>query len=119
MRTTACNTRRERATISLLVSGLVGYTHDSVQHTKGEYARGEVHTNNCENRAGLYNWLRKYRGVSKYYLEQYILFLHNRRKLDDEEKFREVLHAICARESENSRQDASNMPERVNRRDLT
>ena len=54
----------------------LGYDHLSVNHSEGEYASGvdnEVHTNNCECRAGLIKWrLRKHRGVSKWHLKSYV-----------------------------------------------
>jgi|FaiFalDrversion3_1042247.scaffolds.fasta_scaffold26404_2 hypothetical protein len=31
----------------------VGYRHEYVNHSLGEYARGDVHINNCENRASI------------------------------------------------------------------
>jgi hypothetical protein len=31
----------------------MGYRHDYVNHSLGEYARGDVHINSCENRASL------------------------------------------------------------------
>ena len=50
------------------------------------YASGDlngIHTNNCECRVGLLKrWLKKHRGVSKWYLESYVKsfqLVHNRR----------------------------------------
>jgi transposase-like protein len=31
----------------------MGYRHDYVNHSIEEYARGDVHINNCENRASI------------------------------------------------------------------
>jgi hypothetical protein len=31
----------------------MGYKHDYVNRSIGEYARGDVHINNCENRASI------------------------------------------------------------------
>ena len=69
---------------SLLYHGLnrLGYHHDSVNHSVGEYVRGEVYTNNIENFwrvvkntiRGTHHW------VSKEYLQKYldeITFKHN------------------------------------------
>jgi len=40
--------------------------HRVVNHSLGEWAKGEAHVNGCENRNGfLRTFLRKYRGVSK------------------------------------------------------
>jgi hypothetical protein len=50
--------------------------HRVVNHRQGEWARGEAHVNGCENRNGfLRAFLRKYRGVSKTYLQGYLDFL--------------------------------------------
>jgi transposase-like protein len=49
------------------------YRHDYVNHSIGEYARGDVHINNCENRASiLRQWLSVHRGVSKDNLDTYL-----------------------------------------------
>jgi len=38
----------------------LGYIHETVKHSEREYARGEVHINNCENRVSLLRpWLSK------------------------------------------------------------
>jgi transposase-like protein len=51
----------------------MGYRHEYVNHSMGEYARGEVHINSCENRASLLRqWLSVHRGVSKDYLDTYL-----------------------------------------------
>ena len=61
----------------------VGYQHQTVNHSKKEYARGQVHVNTVE---GLWSLLRDHlrihRGVSKLYLPLYVMrfeFLTNRR----------------------------------------
>lgn len=61
----------------------LGYTHETVNHSAGEYARGEVHVNTVE---GLWSLLRDHlrihRGVSKVYLPLYVArfeFTFNRR----------------------------------------
>jgi len=39
----------------------------------GEYARGDVHINNCENRASILRpWLSAHRGISKDNLNTYL-----------------------------------------------
>jgi hypothetical protein len=44
----------------------MGYKHDYVNRSIGEYARGYVHINNCENRASiLRQWLLANRVISK------------------------------------------------------
>jgi transposase len=51
----------------------MGYRHDYVNHSLREYARGEVHINNCENRASLLrSWLSVHRGISKDNLDTYL-----------------------------------------------
>ena len=55
---------------------ITGYEHDSVNHTKKEYARGDVH----EHRAAclcslLKSYWRAFRGVSKTHLPGYVGFL--------------------------------------------
>jgi hypothetical protein len=50
--------------------------HRVVNHSRGEWSRGEEHVNGCENRNGfLRTYLRKHRGVSKEYLQGYLDFL--------------------------------------------
>lgn len=63
----------------------LGYFHQAVKHSKYEYVRGEVHTQNIENvwshvKRGIYG---VYRVVSKKYLQSYIdeySWRYNRRK---------------------------------------
>jgi transposase-like protein len=75
-----------------------GFEHDTVCHSIGKYARGDVHTNNCECRTNLFKyWLGKFRGVNKYNLHLYaktFQFLHNTRHLDDYAKFMKILSVI-------------------------
>lgn len=75
-----------------------GFDHDTVCHGTKEYARGEVHTNNCECRTNLFRiWLAKFMGVNKYNLHLYVKtfqFLHNIRELDDHAKFMRILSVI-------------------------
>jgi len=63
--------------------GRAGYAHATVNHSAGEYARGEVHCNTIEC---TWSWLRQairtYRGISKVYLPLYVAqfeFFFNRR----------------------------------------
>ena len=54
---------------------LKGYVHAFVNHTKKEYARGEVHENRAECLFSLLKpYLRVFRGVSKYNLPGYVEF---------------------------------------------
>jgi hypothetical protein len=54
---------------------LTGYEHESVNHTKKEYARGEVHENRAECLFSLLKpYLRVFRGVSKGNLAGYVGF---------------------------------------------
>jgi len=50
--------------------------HHVVTHSSYEWAKGDVHVNSCENRNGFIRcYLRRYRGVSKKYLQGYLDFL--------------------------------------------
>jgi len=50
--------------------------HWVVNHSEKEWARGSAHVNGCENRNQfLKAYLRRYRGVSKKYLQGYVDFL--------------------------------------------
>ena len=81
--------------------GEVGYAHATVNHSGGEYAsvpNNEVHSNNCECRAGLLRWgSSKHRGVSKWHLESYVKafqFVHNHRHHSIEGRFMVTLAAL-------------------------
>lgn len=63
--------------------------HFTVNHSKGEYAEGDISINNTENRFSLLkNFLRKHRGVSKYNLNEYVapcqFFINERRYTRDQ-----------------------------------
>lgn len=48
--------------------------HCTVEHSE-EYVDGDTHVNTCENRHSfLRNWIRRFRGVSKKYLQGYLDF---------------------------------------------
>ena len=48
--------------------------HLTVNHSQKEYANGNIHVNNCENRHSLLRpFLRIFRGVSKKYLAGYVM----------------------------------------------
>jgi transposase-like protein len=73
-----------------------GYQHQTVNHSEGEYARGEVHCNTMEN---TWSWLRQmirtYRGVSKVYLPLYVAqfeFFFNRRQ---QSQWNQMLDVMC------------------------
>lgn len=54
---------------------ITGYAHDSVNHTKKEYARGDVHENRAECLFSLLkSYLRVFRGISKTNLPGYLGF---------------------------------------------
>ncbi len=49
--------------------------HSSVNHSAGEYTRGEVYNNTMEGYWSVYrHWVNTYRGVSKKYLPEYTSF---------------------------------------------
>lgn len=61
-----------------------GFVHKQVRHSQKEYARGDVHVNNCECRSNLYQlWIAKFMGVNKHNLQAYTKtfeFIHNIRR---------------------------------------
>jgi transposase-like protein len=72
-----------------------GYLHETVNHSRKEYARGKAHVNGVEGLWSLVrSYLRPYRGLSKVYLPLYLAhieFQHNRRDLNDWALLIEVL----------------------------
>jgi transposase-like protein len=57
-------------------SGLsaAGYRHETVNHSAGEYVKGEAHVNGCEKRGSLIRvWLACHRGVCKDNLRVYLM----------------------------------------------
>ena len=76
---------------------ITGYEHDSVNHTKKEYARGDVHENRAECLFSLLKpYVRVFRGVSKTNLPGYVgffQFLHNYRQLTALEQAEMILYA--------------------------
>jgi transposase-like protein len=66
----------------------IGYKHDAIAHSAGEYVRGEVHTNNIESFWSLLKRgiMGSFHHVSKKYLPLYLAefqFRHNNRKNPD------------------------------------
>jgi transposase len=76
---------------------LKGYVHDYVNHTKKEYARGEVHENRAECLFSLLKpYLRVFRGLSKTNLPGYVgffQFLRNFHQLTAFEQAEMILYA--------------------------
>jgi hypothetical protein len=76
---------------------ITGYAHDSVNHTKKEYARGEVHENRVECLFSLLKpYLRVFRGISKTSLPGYVgffQFLRNFHQLTAFEQAELILYA--------------------------
>src|SRR4029450_12174212 len=76
---------------------IMGYEHDSVNHTKKEYARGDVHENRAECLFSLLElYLRVFRGISKTNLPGYVgffQFLRNFHQLTAFEQAELILHA--------------------------
>ena len=74
-----------------------GYLHEYVNHTKKEYARGEVHENRAECLFSLLKpYLRVFRGLSKINLPGYVgffQFLRNFRHQNAFEQAELILHA--------------------------
>jgi hypothetical protein len=70
---------------------LKGYVHDYVNHTKKEYARGEVHENRAECLFSLLKpYLRVFRGVSKFNLPGYIGFFQFLRNFRHQNAFEQA-----------------------------
>ena len=76
---------------------LKGYVHEFVNHTKKEYARGEVHENRAECLFSLLKpYLRVFRGISKTNLPGYVgffQFLRNFHQLTAFEQAEMILYA--------------------------
>ena len=76
---------------------VTGYMHDFVNHTKKEYARGDVHENRAECLFSLLKpYLRVFRGISKTNLPGYLgffQFLRNFRQLTACEQAEMILYA--------------------------
>lgn len=74
-----------------------GYKHEFVNHSEGEYARGDTHVNNCECASNLYQmWMSKFMGVNKNNLEAYSktceLVINSRaRAMSKEKRFMQIL----------------------------
>lgn len=75
-----------------------GYIHEIVNHSQGEYARGNVHVNHDEAIVSLFKpWLAKHRGINKRNLPLYTATfqtLYNMRNLSNREKFWKIIR-IC------------------------
>jgi len=51
----------------------LGYMHEYINHSEGEWVRGGCHINNCENRASILRlWLSIHRGICKDNLKLYL-----------------------------------------------
>ena len=76
---------------------ITGYEHDSVNHTKKEYARGDVHENRAECLFSLLKpYLRVFRGISQFNLPGYVgffQFLRNFHQLTACEQAEMILYA--------------------------
>jgi ISXO2-like transposase domain len=76
---------------------ITGYAHDAVNHTKKEYARGDVHENRAECLFSLLKaYLRAFRGVSKTHLPGdvgFFQFLRNFHQLTAFEQAEMILYA--------------------------
>ena len=74
-----------------------GYVHEFVNHTRKEYARGDVHENRAECLFSLLKpYLRVFRGVSKFNLPGYVgffQFLRNFRQQNAFEQAEMILYA--------------------------
>jgi len=83
--------------------GEKGYLHEIVNHSQGEYARGEVHVNHDEAIVSLFKpWLAKHRDVNKRNLPLYTATfqtlynmrnLSNRKILEDHKNMHQQQHS--------------------------
>jgi transposase len=75
-----------------------GYRHEAVNHSEGEWVRGEVHINGCENRASLLRpWLAVHRGICKDNLSLYLAAFkacRRSRGMSPEEAIKEILKTV-------------------------
>lgn len=75
-----------------------GYRHEVVNHSQGEYARGDVHINHDEAIVSLFKpWLAKHRGVNKRNLHLYTATfqtMYDMRNLSNRDKFWKTVE-IC------------------------
>src|SRR5437879_9705957 len=70
---------------------LTGYEHECVNHTKKEYARGDVHENRAECLFSLLKpYLRVFRGVSKFNLPGYVGFFQFLRNFCQQNAFEQA-----------------------------
>jgi len=78
--------------------GEEGYSHETVNHSQGEYARGDIHINHDEAIVSLFKpWLAKHRGVNKRNLHLYAATfqtLYDMRGLSNCDKFWSIIK-IC------------------------
>lgn len=74
------------------------WDHRVVNHSMGEYARDDVHTNTVEGLfQGLRHWLNTSKGVCKKNLQLFVSmfqFNYNHKNLNPMDKFTELLHTI-------------------------
>lgn len=75
-----------------------GWEHRVVNHSMGEYARGDVHTNTVEGLfQDLRHWLNTFKGVCKKNLQLFVSmfqFNYNHRNLKPMDKFTKLLHTM-------------------------
>jgi transposase len=70
---------------------ITGYEHDAVNHTKKEYARGDVHENRAESLFSLLKpYLRVFRGISKFNLPGYVGFFQFLRNVRQQNAFEQA-----------------------------
>ena len=76
---------------------LKGYVHEFVNHTRKEYARGEVHENRAEFLFSLLKpYLRVFRGLSKYNLPGYVGFFQFLQNFRYQNAFEQAEMILCA-----------------------
>lgn len=69
-----------------------GYWHESVNHKKGEYVRGEVHTNGIESFWAAFKMgFKTYRTMSKKHLHRYVAEFVGRNNVRDEDTMAQLV----------------------------
>jgi transposase-like protein len=101
----------------------IGIHHESVNHSAGEYARGEVHNNTMEGYWSVFrHWMNTYRGVSKNHLHEYVSFfefVENNKKHGWFETFNRMIFLIWMKICQKMTYLAKNLKFYLNFKDQT
>lgn len=80
------------------------YMHETVQHSKGEYARGFVHTNSIEGFWAIFKrgYVGTYHQMSRKHLQRYIdefVYRYNHREREIGEVFADAVHKVSVNDT--------------------